>query len=150
MSDITLSIPCLPDLDLSANRRRSRVWQAQWRDNTKERIDACLVLALARRVLWEQGIESLTIIPLTQPIALDWTLYFPKGMRAWDWDNCVAALKPWQDAMKDLGWIRGDSPKYVATGSVTCVPSSPKGPSMRLRIQRMTSNRQVEMRMVEN
>ena len=147
---IELIIPVLPAPDLSANRRRSRAWQSQWRDTTKERIDACLVLASARRTLWDQGNESLTIIPLTRPIALHWTLYFPKGMRAWDWDNCVSALKVWQDSMKDLGWIKGDSPRYIATGSVTCVPSSPKGPSMRLRIQRMTSNRQVEMRMVEN
>ena len=134
---IELIIPCLPDADLSANRRRSRVWQKQWRDTTKERVDAGLVLASARRTLWDQGNESPTLIPLTPPIALEWTLYFPRGMRAWDWDNCVSALKVWQDALKDLGWIKGDSPKYVATGSVTCVPSSAKGPSMRLRIQAM-------------
>ena len=135
MSDITLSIPCLPDTDLSANRRRSRHYMEQAKDTKAERLNAGLVLDSARRALETQGIYSLYIIPLTPPISLAWTLYFPKGMRAWDWDNCVAALKSWQDAMKDLGWIKGDSSKYVPTGSVTSVPSSAKGPSMELRIE---------------
>ena len=135
MSDITLSIPCLPDLDLSANRRRSRVWQAQWRDTVKERLDAGLVLASARRALWDQGVESLTVIPLTPPITLAWTLYWPKGTRARDADGCADLLKAWQDAMVDLGWLKNDSPRYVRRVSYESVPSSAKGPSMGLRIE---------------
>ncbi|HEY5571809.1 MAG TPA: hypothetical protein VIK64_02240 [Anaerolineales bacterium] len=41
---IKLTIPCLPDLDLSANRRWSRVWQAQARDTATERERAAVML----------------------------------------------------------------------------------------------------------
>ena len=133
MSDITLSIPCLPDLDLSANRRRSRVWQAQWQDTKKERFDAGLCLAQARRDInptYDAGPRY-----ITTPVALHWTLYWPKGMRARDADGCADLLKPWQDAMVDLGWLKNDSPRYVRRVSYESVPSSEKGPSMELRIE---------------
>ena len=136
MLDITLSIHCLPDLDLSANRRRSRVWQAQWQDTKKERFDAGLVLASARRALWDAGVESLTVIPLTPPIDLHWTLFWPKGMRARDADGCADLLKPWQDAMVDLGWLKTDAPRYVGSVTYECIPGSSKGPSMQLVISK--------------
>jgi hypothetical protein len=44
-------------------------------------------------------------------------------------------LKPWQDAMKDLGWIKGDSLRYIKRVSYEGEASSPKGPSMMLTIQ---------------
>lgn len=133
---ITLAIPCLPDLDLSANRRRSRHYMEQARDTKAERLAAGVELKIAMREYSPTWWGDL--LSLGMPLALSWTLYWPKGVRARDADGCADLLKPWIDAMKDLGWIKNDSPRYVPTVSYTSVPSSPKGPSMTLRIERMT------------
>ena len=136
MADFILHIPTLPDLDLSVNQRRSRVWEAQWRDTTQERLSASLILKAVKDEWYRNGpIDAKWCDKFSPPVFLHWTLYFPKGMRARDWDNCVSAVKPWQDAMVDLKWLQRDSPKYVVGGSLTVVPSSPEGPSMRLTIQ---------------
>lgn len=129
MTEIVLHIPCLPDLDLSANRRRSRHYMEQARDTAIERERAEVMLMEAK---YETG-EPWDFLPW--PIVLSWSLYFPKGTRARDVDGCADLLKPWIDAMKDLGWIPNDSPRYVRTVSYTSVPSSDKGPSMELRIE---------------
>ena len=137
MTDITLSIPCLPDLDLSANRRRSRAWQAQWQDTKKERLDAGLVLHAAKpqvNVAVDEVNRFWRVLKCNGPVSLHWTLYWPKGMRARDADGCADLLKPWQDAMIDLGWLKNDSPRYVRRVSYESVPRSPLGPSMMLRI----------------
>ncbi|MDP3703222.1 MAG: hypothetical protein Q8R78_02415 [Candidatus Omnitrophota bacterium] len=136
---ITLHIPCLPDLDLSANRRRSRHYYAQARDTATERERAAVMLREGGMGLSKAlGFPSTDLEitgSLPWPAALHWTLYWPKGVRARDADGCADLLKPWLDAMKDLGWIRNDSPKYVRTVSYTSVPSSPAGPSMELVIE---------------
>ena len=132
MRDITLNIPCLPDLDLSANRRRSRHFMEQAKDTKAERLSAGLVLAQARRDInptYDAGPRY-----LVTPVILSWTLFFPKGIRARDADGCADLLKPWQDALVDLGWLKNDSPRYVRRVSYESVPSSAKGPSMKLRI----------------
>lgn len=128
---IELTIPCLPDPDLSSNRRRNRAWQAQARDTATERGRAAALLMVSK---YETG-ESWDYLP--RSIRLDWTLHWPKGTRSRDADSLAAMLKPWQDAMIDLGWLVNDSPKYVPTVSYTSVPSSPKGPSMELEIRQV-------------
>lgn len=154
-----LHIPCLPDLDLSANKRRNRrnrVWQAQARDTATERERAFVELREAgRQAARERGFTSdLDILGpgrLKFPVELHWTLYFPG--RAWDYDACAAALKAWGDAMTrpvlvmpsprlprgrsapGLAWLPNDGPKYVACGSFRPVPRSPEGPSMTLEIR---------------
>ena len=141
MAEIVLTIPALPDLDLSANRRRSRVWQAQWRDTTAERINAGLLLRAAAQ---EANVADLPAFnefgmridgwPPTPPIALCWTLYWPKGTRTRDVDTYASMLKPWHDAMVDLHWIKNDSLRFVQRVSYEGIPSSPQGPSMKLVI----------------
>ena len=141
MRDITLNIPCLPDLDLSANRRRTRHYMEQAKDTKAERLSAGLVLAQARRDInptYDAGPRY-----LATPVFLSWTLFFPKGMRVRDWDNCVAALKIWQDAIVDLEWIKGDSPRYVAGGSVRIFSQHPQGPSMQLTISSVVESADV-------
>ena len=112
---ITLTIPCLPDLDLSANRRRSRHYYAQARDTATERERAAVMLQNAKAFMWDS---------LPGQVALHWTLYWPRDTRARDADGCADLLKPWIDAIKDLGWITNDSPRYVPTESYTSFPSS--------------------------
>lgn len=130
VSAITLQIPCLPDLDLSSNRRRSRHYMAQARDTATERERAAVMLFQAKvngswKVPWK-------VFPV--PSSLSWVLYWPKGIRARDADSLASLTKPWMDALVDLGWLKNDSPKYVPTVSYTSVPSSPLGPSMKLVI----------------
>ena len=139
---VILTIPCLPDADLSANRRRSRVWQAQARDTKKERLDAGMVLASVKpdvNVAVDEADRFWRVLR-NGPVSLHWILYWPKGMRARDADGCADLLKPWQDAMVDLGWLRNDSPRYVRRVSYESVPSSAKGPSMELRIESIAIN----------
>lgn len=143
MTCITLHIPCLPDLDLSANRRRSRHYMAQASDTRMERERALVELKAA----WFPAVRGAPVeVPFRVPVSLHWTLYWPKGTRrtmedeagwtsrARNAGSLAAMLKPWTDAMKDLGWIVNDSPKYVPTVSYTSVPGSLRGPSMRLVI----------------
>ena len=140
---IVLHIPCLPDLDLSANRRRSRHFMQQARDTVAERLNAALMLTQAKQVAWEDAnpgiarslfaLKDWEILPI--PVDLHWKLYWPKGIRARDADGCADLLKPWQDAMIDLGWLENDSPKYVRRVSYESVPSSPQGPGMTLTIK---------------
>ena len=133
---IVLNIPCLPNLDLSANRRRSRHFMEQAEDTKVERLAAGLLLAQARRNInptYDAGPRS-----IATPVALYWTLYWPKGTRARDADGCADLCKPWIDAMKDLGWLPNDSPRYVRRVSYESVPSSKLGPSMTLRIEELT------------
>ena len=129
---IVLNIPCLPDLDLSPNRRRSRHFMQQAQDTKAERLNAGLLLAQARRNInpaYDAGPRT-----LATPVALAWTLCWPKGTRARDADGCADLCKPWIDAMKDLGWLPNDSPRYVRQVSYESIASSPKGPSMQLVI----------------
>ena len=123
-----LWIPVLPDLDLSANRRRSRHYMAQARDTATERERAMAELAIAM-----SHVKQVT--PITGPVSLWWTLHWPKGTRARDADGCADLLKAWIDAMKDLGWIANDSPRYVRWVAYEPVPSSPRGPGMELVIE---------------
>jgi len=136
-ASILLHIPCLPDLDLSANRRRSRHYMAQAQDTATERIRAQAMLREAGRELschLGLGHEDATG-RLPGRVALHWTLHWPKGTRARDADGCADLLKPWIDAMKDLGWIQNDSPRHVPTVCYTSVPSSGEGPGMTLEIR---------------
>ena len=123
---IKLTIPCLPDLDLSSNRRRSRVWQAQARDTAAER-ERAQVMLLESAAGQYQAIRT--------PVILRWTLYWPKGIRSRDADSYASLLKPWQDALVDLRWLPGDSLGWVSEVCYRGVPSSPKGPSMRLVVE---------------
>ena len=141
-SEIILTIPCLPDLDLSANRRRSRHFMRQARDTANERTQAGLILITAAREARVDALPRFNELgmridgwPPTTPIVLHWTLYWPRGIRSRDADGCADLLKPWQDAMVDLRWIKNDSPRYVGRVSYESVPSSLKGPSMTLRIE---------------
>lgn len=129
MTEIVLTIPCLPDLDLSANRRRSRHYMKQAKDTAIERQRAAVMLMEAK---YETG-EPWDFLPW--PISLSWCLYFPKGVRARDTDSLASLVKSWQDAMIDLQWLPNDSPRYVRRVSYESVPSSNKGPSMTLRIE---------------
>ena len=45
-----------------------------------------------------------------------WVVY----VKEWrgDWDNWVMALKPWQDALVDVGLLPKDGPKVLRGGSV--------------------------------
>ena len=124
INQLMLDIPCLPNPDLSANGRRSRHFMEQAEDIKTERLAAALILKAAK-----------PDIILGPPLGLHWTLYWPKGTRARDADACADMIKPWIDAMKDIGWLPNDSPRYVRTVSYTSVPSSPKGPSMTLTIE---------------
>lgn len=133
---IVLHIPCLPDFDLSANRRRNRHYMAQAKDTATERDRAQVELYEAERVMGSAYFPRGQSCPHPYaPVALHWTLYWPKGTRARDADNLAAMLKAWQNAMVDLGWIVNDSPRYIPTVSYTSVPSSPNGPSMELVIE---------------
>lgn len=151
MTPIILTIPCLPDLDLSTNRRRSRHYYAQARDTAMERERAAVMLreAVPDLASDEDGFRSVLQVIQHKRFNLAWTLHFPKGMRAWDADGCSAALKVWQDVLTErvwrdkqsyevargLGWLKNDSPKYVRRVSYESVPSSPLGPSMTLEIE---------------
>lgn len=108
---------------------------AQARDTKAERLSAGLVLQEAGRDYSDTFFRDL--LSLGSPLVLHWTLYWPKGQRARDADGCADLIKPWIDAMKDLAWIPNDSPRYVRTVSYTSIPSSPLGPSMTLRIERV-------------
>ena len=142
-NEIILTVPDLPDLDLSANRRRTRHFMQQSTDTAKERLRAGLLLKEAKRVAWMDNNlhRAKSLYPksdwetLPVPVALHWTLHWPTGIRARDADGCADLLKPYQDAMVDLGWIKNDSPRYVRRVSYESVPSSLKGPSMTLRIE---------------
>ena len=133
---IKLTIPCLPDFDLSSNRRRTRHVMAQMRD-TKTEMERAYVYLLQAMQECSNGAQLAAVLDAEGPWSLHWTLHFPKGERARDWDNCVPALKVWQDAMVGLrlGWFPGDSPRYIPTGSVTVGPNSPEGPGMTLKIE---------------
>jgi hypothetical protein len=131
-------------MDLSANRKRSRHWAEQSSDTKTEREFAGFKLQEALDEAGEYG-----AVPFDKPVTLSWTLYWPKGTRrtsvddaGWtsrsrDADACADLLKPWIDAMVDLGWLPNDSLKYVARVSYGGVASSPKGPAMELRIEEM-------------
>lgn len=129
---IVLLIPCLPDLDLSSNRRRNRHYMAQARDTTTERERAAVELreAASRAEL------KAAVMWLEPPVNLHWTVWFPKGRRAFDSNGLAPILKVWEDAIvKDLRWLINDSPRYVRRVSYESVPSSALGPSMRLVIE---------------
>lgn len=132
LNSIILHIPCLPDFDLSSNRRRTRHVMAQMRDTRTEWDRAYAYLSQAMQACP----DAEAVLAAGGPWTLHWTLRFPRGERARDWDNCAPALKVWQDSMtgRGLGWFPGDSPRYISTGSVTVVPSSLRGPSMALEI----------------
>lgn len=132
---ITLLIRCLPDLDLSANRRRVRHFMQQARDTKAERLSAALTLQEASRSYG--GTFFGDFQAMGHPLALHWTLYWAKGTRARDADGCAGLTKSWIDAMKDLGWIPNDSPRYVRTVSYSSIPGTSLGPSMKLRIERV-------------
>lgn len=132
---ITLLIPCLPDLNLSANRRRVRHFMQQAKDTKAERLSAALTLQEAGRNYGDTFFGDL--LAMDHPLALHWNLYWAKGTRARDADGCADLLKSWIDAMRDLGWIPNDSPRYMRTVSYTSMVSSALGPSMKLRIERV-------------
>ena len=134
---IILHIPCLPDMDLSANKRRGMKWGQQKRFTDIERDQAVVELREAGRRLCVQlgfppGNELITGL-FPWPVELHWTFYWPKGTRSRDAGNCEGLVKSWIDVMvKNLGWLPNDSAKYVRTVSYTSIASSPKGPAMEL------------------
>ena len=81
----------------------------------------------------------------TQPVRIAWEVYYPvtskikgeKRQPAFDWDNIVAALKPWQDMMVKMGWLKNDSSHYIAQGTVHVFHQSKQGPAMRLVIEEL-------------
>ena len=140
MPELVLTIPALPDLDLSANRRRSRHFMIQAKDTEAERLRAGLLLRAAAQESQVADIPAfneygMRIWPPAPPVALHWTLYWPKGTRARDADSCASLLAPWQNALVDLGWLKNDSPRYVSSVTYTSIPGSKQGPSMTLRIE---------------
>ena len=136
---ITLHFNCLPDMDLSANKRRGMKWGQQKRFTDIERNQAVVELREAGRRLCIQlgfppGNELITGL-FPWPVELHWTFYWPKGTRSRDAGNCEGLVKVWVDVMvKPLGWLRGDSLRYVRRISYGGVPGSPLGPSMKLEI----------------
>ena len=137
MPELVLTIPALPDLDLSANRRRSRHYMEQASDTAKERLRAGLELreALHGSTVSAFNEFGMRTWPPTPPVVLHWTLYWPKGTRARDADSCASLLAPWQNALVDLRWLKNDSPRYVSSVTYTSIPGSKQGPSMTLRIK---------------
>ncbi len=134
---IELRIPCLPDMSLASNARRSSHWsqQASSTKTEREKAAAMLLEALQRDSAILQPAHRYMISEARWPVAVHWTLHFPKGQRAVDCDNCVSALKSWIDAIVMLDWLPNDSPKYIRTVAVTVYPSSPEGPLMILTIK---------------
>ena len=86
------------------------------------------------RAGWELkaiGIKRLTVFP----VHVHWTVVFRDFRGAYDADSLAPAVKPWLDAMTDLGIWPNDSPGYMGRVSYESLIDKQVAPALRLRIE---------------
>ena len=118
----TLGVPHLPNRALSANSR----------DGKLDKFERSRAVKDER--LWF-GLKAMNplIPPMKPPLRISWTLYVA-DLRG-DWDGWVSALKPWQDALVDIGLLPNDGPLHLPEGSVRVVKDRAKAPCTVLRLE---------------
>ena len=96
--------------------------------NSREHYLAKGTLVRDERVAF--GLEVRELVPRSRwPVftkrttaRIRWVVYVEEWRG--DWDNWVMALKPWQDALVDVGLLPKDGPKLLRGGSVEVVKAS--------------------------
>jgi hypothetical protein len=100
---VTLVIPGTPAYALSPNSR------SHWRAKHRESIEARLATFAA--------LQDATPDPATLcvhgPVRLIWGIHLAKRRKFMDRTNATATLKPFEDALVELGLIDGDTPDIV-------------------------------------
>ena len=108
-------VPHLPERGLGGNSRKH--YQEKGGLVRDERVDFGLeVRELVPRSRWPAFTKKTTA-------RIRWVVYVPEWRG--DWDNWVMALKPWQDALVDVGLLPKDGPKVLRGGSVSVVKARP-------------------------
>ena len=100
---VTLTIPGTPAYALSPNSRK------HWRVKYRESVDARLTTFAA--------LQDTTTDPASfgvhGPVKLIWVINLAKRRKLMDRTNATATLKPFEDALVELGVIDADTPDIV-------------------------------------
>jgi hypothetical protein len=99
---VVLTIPGMPAYSLSPNSR------CHWRVKHREIQEAKWAVKAA---IWHGG--KLHAIPIHGPVRLIWGIHLAKRRKFMDRTNATATLKPFEDALVELGIIDGDTPDIV-------------------------------------
>lgn len=118
----------LPDPRLLANRRGRQSHWAQRAGPTKAARQEARSLLLAEGP-FERAVDGC--------YEVDWTAHYPEHRGAPDSDAIASALKPFMDAVVDVGLLRDDGPKTVRRVSYAVVGKSPKGTGLELVIRQV-------------
>ena len=101
---VSLTIPGMPAYALSPNSR------CHWRVKHQESQAAKWAVKAA---LATYGMDVLTDWDFHGPVRLIWGINLAKRRKPMDRTNATATLKPFEDALVELGIIEGDTPDIV-------------------------------------
>ena len=131
---LTIVIDTLPDLELSANRRQQGAWYSHSGAIKRERERAAwLIVATQPREEFRRPVK-LTYSFRFPETPLPYSLRVSDRLRR-DPDNMAGCVKPWTDALCDLGVLVGDSARWIPGGVRYIIEPEPGGPQTTITIE---------------